>query len=79
MPSAEEIELEMELDRAYQRELAQADQLSRAVLAKAEWDAFVKAFVAEAKAAGKEAALNSLPFLSAALRLALKAALAAAA
>lgn len=67
-------DLDVLLDRAYLKELEVGVALARALQEKAEWEAFVRAFVAAAKKAGREVALDAIPALAAALRLALAAA-----
>lgn len=69
-------ELEIDLDKAYEAELAQAAKMVEALKSKAEWDAFVGALVEQAKREGRDLVLRSIPVLAAALRTALVAAVA---
>lgn len=62
------------LDLVYAHQQARAAELAAALSNKAEWDAFVQAFVKQAKETGKELAIEAIPFLAAALKLALHAA-----
>lgn len=63
------------LDLVYAHEQKAGADLASALIRKKEWDAFVVAFKKASIEAGEEVALNSLPFLAAALKLAVAAAI----